>query len=108
MSVSKNRLLYFILIACILLSSCKQIIKKATTNTAKKAEIEVYEKISDAEGRLSSHDFLRIHKSYIVNLAHVQYIKSYTATLDNGIILPCSELKYKDIVAKYAVYKGRF
>ena len=44
MSVSKNRLLYFILIACILLSSCKQIIKKATTNTAKKAEIEVYEK----------------------------------------------------------------
>lgn len=71
-------------------------------------EIEVYEKISDAEDRLSSHDFLRIHKSYIVNLAHVQYIKSYTATLDNGIILPCSELKYKDIVAKYAVYKGRF
>ena len=45
MSVSKNRLLYFILIACILLSSCKQIIKKATTNTAKKAEIEVYEKM---------------------------------------------------------------
>lgn len=71
-------------------------------------EIEVYEKISDAENRLSGHDFLRIHKSYIVNLEHVQYIKSYAATLDNGIILPCSELKYKDIVAKYTVYKGRF
>lgn len=70
--------------------------------------IEVYEKISDAENKLNNFDFLRIHKSYIVNMEHVLYIKNYAASLDNEIILPCSELKYKEIINKYTVYRGKF
>ena len=45
MRVSKNSLLNIILVTCILLiPSCKQLAKKATANTAKQAEQEVYEK----------------------------------------------------------------
>lgn len=70
--------------------------------------IKVYEKISDAENKLKDSDFLRIHKSYLVNMAHIKFIRNYATMLNNGQILPCSELKYKEIVSRFTIYKGKF
>ena len=41
--------------------------------------------------------FLRIHKSYVVNLAHVASIRRFKATLQSGTELPVSKEKYMQL-----------
>ncbi len=49
---------------------------------------------------LPASDFLRIHRSYIVNMNKIQEISKMRIRIDNGIYLPISDM-YKDDVQKY-------
>ncbi|MDD2979927.1 MAG: LytTR family transcriptional regulator [Hespellia sp.] len=57
----------------------------------------------EATGLLAKHleklppQFMRIHKSYVVNLTHIASICRYKATLTNGQILPISKARYMDL-----------
>lgn len=68
---------------------------------------EIYGKISDMENNLSNKGFLRIHKSYIVNMAYLQKISNYQAYLSTNEIFPTSENKYNHIITTYALWKGK-
>lgn len=64
-------------------------------------------KLSDYEKRLSEKGFIRLHKSFLVNMCYITKIANYSARLKNGIELKVSETNYKQICRHYLLWKGR-
>lgn len=71
-----------------------------------KCDYQTYMRFSGIESILSRKGFLRIHRCYIINLAHCLTIKSYQAVLDSGPILPCSRKEYQNLVRILLRWKG--
>lgn len=69
-------------------------------------EYSFYASLSELEQRLESQGFLRIHKSYLVNMKHLKKFQCREATLDNGMILRVSEKNYAENKQKYLLWKG--
>lgn len=65
-----------------------------------------YASLSDMEKQLEPRGFLRIQKSYLVNMAHLQNLQCKGAYLDNGTILPVSEKNYAEVKQKYLYWRG--
>lgn len=65
-------------------------------------ESKLYSKLSPLEKKLSN-DFVRIHKSFIVNSAFVSCIskKEHTVLLKNGEVLPISAVNYDSSLDKF-------
>lgn len=68
--------------------------------------IECRGKINEYEERLVGKGFIRLQKSFLANMRHINKISSYTAKLRNGKILKVSEKDYKKICAEYLMWKG--
>ena len=51
--------------------------------------------LSDYENELAQDGFFRIHRGYLVSLAHIKSIGKGEVTIDNGDILPVSRSKEK-------------
>ncbi len=68
---------------------------------------EIREKISDIEESLKNKGFLRIHKSYLVNMNNILKLKNYKALLKNGKELNVSQRKWSVIYSKYIDWRGR-
>ena len=60
-------------------------------------DYHIYRRLGEFEDDLSESGFLRIHKSFLVNISFVRQIRRYSMTLENGIVLPVSKMKYMDI-----------
>ena len=76
-------------------------------NTVKKIKkYSCYASLSELEKRLESQGFLRIQKSYLVNMAHLQRYQCKEAMLHNGLVLPVSEKNYAEQKKKYLFWKG--
>lgn len=58
------------------------------------------------EEMLTDEGFLRIHSSYLVNMAHIQRLLSSGITLCNGQFLMVSQHNYPEIKKKYLEWKG--
>lgn len=71
------------------------------------ATLDCFGKLSDLEDELSNRGFLRIQKSYLVNMAHVKRLRGYLAVMTDGRELRVSELNYSKIRERYLVWKGR-
>ena len=56
------------------------------------------------EERLSNADFMRIHKSYIINLLHIAEIKRSRVVLDNGAEIPVGD-SYRERLNDYVSQK---
>lgn len=69
---------------------------KNTIHTMKQ-QYHIYESIDSLDARLKDEGFIRVHRSYIVNIDHVQKINNYVMTLDCNAEIPVSKAKYKDI-----------
>lgn len=54
----------------------------------KQEQFEIYETLSNLEKRFCEHNFIRIHKSYMVALSRVVKLTSSSCLLRNGVILP--------------------
>lgn len=65
-----------------------------------------YQRFSDIESALSDKGFLRIHRCYIINLAHCITIKNYQAILDSNKNLPCSRKEYPNLIRSMLRWKG--
>lgn len=65
----------------------KAVIYDSNKNTA------VPKKLDDLE-KLLPDCFLRVHKSYLININMVEQIKNYKITLFNGDVIPVSKSKY--------------
>lgn len=66
----------------------------------------IYDKLDHLEQRLEGYGFLRIHKSFLVNMKHIQRISNYTAQLDMGEQLPVPRLRYQAVKEAFVAYKG--
>lgn len=57
--------------------------------------------IAELTEQLSSHGFLLIHRSFLVNMAYLQKLQSTGALLEGGTFLPVSTRTYRQIKQKY-------
>lgn len=69
--------------------------------------VESKGKLSDIANRLEDKGFLRIQRSYVVNMRHVLQIKGYKAYLKDGTNLKVSEKDYPAICQRYLLWKGQ-
>lgn len=53
--------------------------------------------LSDYEQELTADGFFRIHRGYLVSLAHVKSVGKCELTMDNGAVLPVSRAKEKEL-----------
>ena len=66
--------------------------------TEKKREIRVVrEKLDDLEKRLNRSNYLRVHKSFLVNGDYIQNICRYEVLLSGGKKIPISKSRYKEV-----------
>lgn len=65
-------------------------------------DYHIYEKLDTFEMILKHYGFLRVHKSYLVNVRHIRNINSYVLTLDNGIRISVPKARYKEVKQGYA------
>ena len=49
-------------------------------------------------------DFLRVHKSFLVNMQYIRRIEMKEVTLQDGTVLPVSKTKYSASRDKYFRY----
>lgn len=73
---------------------------------AERVNYQIYEKLDQIEKKLNGYGFLRIHKSYLVNMKHIQKINNYKAILDCGEELPVPRLKFQAVREAFVLYKG--
>ena len=62
--------------------------------------------LNDLEPKLDPFGFLRIHKSYLVNMRHLRKLQCREAVLDDGTVLRVSEKSYQDTKQKYLMCIG--
>ena len=60
-------------------------------------KVTVRKNISDIEKMLPKEYFIRCHRSYIVNVKHIKSIKKDNVLLENGVEIPISRGKYKEV-----------
>lgn len=66
-----------------------------------------YSSLANLEQDLAKQGFLRIQKSYLVNMRRIQKYQCNEAQLDNGQILRVSEKNYAENKKQYLLWKGR-
>ncbi len=62
--------------------------------------------LSSFEQELEGHGFLRVHKSFLVNMRHIRKFQCRELTLHNGTALRVSEKSYAEQKRKYLLWKG--
>ena len=62
--------------------------------------------LSSFEQQLENHGFLRVHKSYLVNMRHIKKFQCRELTLSSGAVLRVSEKSYAEQKRKYLLWKG--
>lgn len=66
-----------------------------------------YSSLTNLEEQLATQGFLRIQKSFLVNMRRIKKYQCNEAQLDNGQTLRVSEKKYAENKKKYLLWKGR-
>ena len=62
--------------------------------------------IKEFESKLSAKDFVRVHKSFIVNLNHIEAVNRQTVTLKGNIEIPISRSYAESAKEKINLYLG--
>ena len=66
-----------------------------------------YAGINEEEKKLEKYDFIRIHKSYLVNPHYIKQINRNWLTLTDGGRLPVSGRRFKAVYDRYTDYLAR-
>lgn len=67
---------------------------------------QMTEKLDNIEKILCAYEFLRVHKSYLVNMKYITEINHYRLYLSCGMELPVPKTRYPGVREEYALYKG--
>ena len=62
--------------------------------------------LGDVERKLNDADFIRIQRSYLVNMRNVTGVRGLEITLANGQVLTCNRQKAKAILQRYLAIQG--
>lgn len=68
---------------------------------------EFYYKLSDLTEKLSHHDFVLCHRSYLVNLSYIHKISKQLIILKNQIEIPISRNFSKEVTRTYIDYLNK-
>ena len=77
------------------------------TENPLQGEDRFYAKLEDLENELASDGFLRIQKSYLVNMAYLQSFQSTSAVLTVGQTLPVGARSYRDNKQKFVRWQAQ-
>lgn len=69
-------------------------------------EYEMYDKLDNIELKLCEYNFLRIHKSYFVNMKYIKRVNNYKAILVSGEELPIPKQRYQEVKRTFILFKG--
>lgn len=64
-------------------------------------QLTMYGKMDKIEERLKAYGFIRIHKSFLVNVKEIVQVANYRAILKNGKNLPIPREKYRQVKTQY-------
>lgn len=67
--------------------------------------ISVHMKFSDMEKKLPANQFLRCHRSYIINLARAKDLARYRFLTKQGVEIPVSQLQYNETKRRFIKYQ---
>ncbi|MBO5551292.1 MAG: LytTR family transcriptional regulator [Lachnospiraceae bacterium] len=70
-----------------------------------KKNYSIYKPLGEIEEMLAGMGFLRIHKSFIVNLEYVRSVKNYILTLYDGMNFIVPRGRYKEVKRGWTVYQ---
>lgn len=65
-----------------------------------------YASLQSFEEKLQSLGFLRVQKSYLVNMRHIKKLQCSEVIMENGLTLPVSGKNYSEIKRAYLLWKG--
>lgn len=68
----------------------------------------MYRKLDEVEDMLGGDRFIRVQKSYIVNLKYIRNVSGYRVVLADGLEIAVSRAKYMDVKDKFTQYQGEF
>lgn len=66
--------------------------------------LECYGILSDYESQLDSFDFVRTHKSYLVNCRYIRSVEKDQVVLDDKTTIPLSRRRINDVNDKFTKY----
>ncbi len=69
-------------------------------------EYNIYMSMNDLDVKLKSYGFLRIHRSYMVNMDHIRKVSNYMMTLSDGTVLKVPKGRFKQVKQAYTEYLG--
>lgn len=69
-------------------------------------EYEIYDKLDNFELKVREFGFLRIHKSYLVNMKYIKRINHYKVILLSNDELPVPKPRYQEVKEAFLIYKG--
>lgn len=64
-------------------------------------------RLDDIQKRLEQYGFIRVHKSFLVNLEKITLIKNYKVKLENGEELPVPREKFRQVKKLYMEMEAR-
>lgn len=70
-------------------------------------EYRFYVSMTDLAKELEDVGFLRVQRSYLVNMAYIRRFQSDAVELQNGTRLPVSEKYYAQLKQQYLLWKGK-
>lgn len=80
--------------------------KKLEIHTEHEGQIEVYDTMKAMEIMLPQSSFLKIHRSYIVQMRYIEKLGGYKALLRNSESLTVSKSYYNKILDKYTLWRS--
>ncbi len=66
--------------------------------------IECYGSLKNYEKQLERLNFVRCHKSYLVNCRYIRSMSGKEVKLDNGVLIPLSKYKKDAVKEQYQTY----
>lgn len=100
----KNELMRIRLKEILYLESDRHEIKIYTQNYTQETSYLTVETLAQCEEKLRALGFVRIHKSYLVNLYHVAKLEKDCLTLDCGRQLYISRYRYTEVKSQFESY----
>lgn len=69
--------------------------------------LSAYGKLSELEAQLDGEGFLRVHRSYLVNMRYVEAIRNYEVRLAGGPVLGAGRQRYGEVLGRFKAWQNR-
>lgn len=66
----------------------------------------LYDKLDNIESKLQAFCFLRIHKSFLVNMEYIKELSNYHVALSSGVLLSVPRERFQEVRKKYHSFLG--